>query len=109
MALGFLLWRRGHTTGALGAAALGGGLLLAGLFVPTRLGPFHRAWMALALAISKVTTPVAMSLVFFLVLTPAALIARLVGYRPLLRRPGAGTYWHSRPPGERRGDMNHQF
>jgi hypothetical protein len=109
LVLGLLLWRRGHGTGGIVAAALAGALLLAGLAAPTRLGPVYRGWMALAHAISKVTTPVVMSIIFFLVLTPAGLLARLAGHRPLLRKSQADTYWHSRPAGERRGDMNHQF
>ena len=42
--------------------------------------------MALALAISKITTPVFMGIMFFLVITPAGLLARLVGHRPLVPR-----------------------
>ena len=38
---------------------------LAALVVPTHLGPVQRAWMGLAHAISKVTTPIFMGVVFF--------------------------------------------
>ena len=65
--------------------------------------------MALAKAISKVTTPIVMGIIFFLVLTPAGILVRLFGHRPLVHPRGAGTYWHSRPEGERRGAMDHQF
>jgi Saxitoxin biosynthesis operon protein SxtJ len=104
-----LMWRRAHVTAAAVAAVLGCGLLVAGLVVPTRLGPVYRGWMALALAISKVTTPVFMSALFFLVLTPAGLLARLLGHRPLSRPRDAGTFWQSRPEGARRGELDHQF
>lgn len=53
-----LMWRRGHLPGAYVAAAAGALLLVGGLAAPVRLEPVYRAWMALALAISKVTTPV---------------------------------------------------
>lgn len=93
-----------------GAAAIAGSLLGAGgLLVPARLGPLYRAWMRLALAISRVTTPIFMALVFFLVLTPAGLIARLVGHRPLTVRPRSGSYWRSRVDGGGRGTMDNQF
>ena len=109
LALGFLLWRRSHVTVALVVLVLGACLVAGGLLAPGRLGPVYRGWMALALVISKVTTPVFMGVIFFLVLTPAGLLARLVGHRPLKPARDAGTYWHSRPAGARRGDLNHQF
>jgi drug/metabolite transporter (DMT)-like permease len=107
--LALLLWRRTHVTAATVAGALGAALFLGGLAVPGQLGPVYRAWMGLAKAISKVTTPIVMSIIFFLVLTPAGFLVRLFGHRPLTHPRGAGTYWHSRPEGSRRGAMDHQF
>jgi hypothetical protein len=107
--LGALLWRRGWVVGAWIPAALGGMLLLAGLTIPTRLGPVYRGWMAFALVISKVTTPLFMGLIYFLVLTPSGLIARLFGHRPLEHTQGVANYWQSRPAGTGRGKMEHQF
>jgi Saxitoxin biosynthesis operon protein SxtJ len=107
--LAALLWRRVHLPAAAVSGALGGVLVLGGLAWPSQLGPVYRAWMALARAISKVTTPIFMSVIFFLVLTPAGLLVRLFGHRPLTRPHGAGTYWHSRPEGERRSALDHQF
>ena len=106
--LGALLWWRAHTGAALIAAVLGAALVLGGLLLPARMGPIYRAWMGLALAISKVTTPLFMGLIYFLVLTPTGLIARLLGHRPLVRSPNAASYWVSRPA-ESRSDMDHQF
>jgi hypothetical protein len=106
--LAALLWRRSHETGATVAGVLGAALVLGGLVVPAQLGPVYRGWMALARVISKVTTPIFMSIIFFLVLTPAGFLVRLFGHRPLAPAR-AGTYWHSRPEGERRGAMDHQF
>jgi hypothetical protein len=109
LVLAVLLWRRTHETGATVAGVLGAALVLGGLVAPAQLGPVYRAWMALAKVISKVTTPIFMSVIFFLVLTPAGFLVRLFGHRPLTHPRGAGTYWHSRPEGERRGAMDHQF
>jgi drug/metabolite transporter (DMT)-like permease len=107
--LALLLWRRTHVTAATVAGAVGAALFLGGLAVPGQLGPVYRAWMGLAKAISKVTTPIVMSIIFFLVFTPAGFLVRLFGHRPLTHPRGAGTYWHSRPEGSRRGAMDHQF
>lgn len=107
--LAALLWRRTHVTGATVVGIVGAALVLGGLVAPAQLGPVYRGWMALAKAISKVTTPIFMSIIFFLVLTPAGFLVRLFGHRPLTPPRGAGTYWHSRPDGERRGALDHQF
>ena len=107
--LAALLWRRAHLTAAAVTGALGAALVLGGLAAPAQLEPVYRAWMALARAISKVTTPIFMSVIFFLVLTPAGFLVRLFGHRPLTRRHGTATYWHSRPEGQRRSALDHQF
>jgi len=107
--LGGLLWWRDWPAGGLTAAVLGSVLAVAGLAAPTRLGPVYRGWMALALAISKVTTPVLMGLIYFLVLTPTGLIARLFGHRPLSPPAGAANYWRTRPAGAGRSKLDHQF
>jgi hypothetical protein len=109
LVLGVLLWRRTHVVGASIALVLAIGLIAGGLVAPARLGPVYNGWMALAKVISKVTTPVFMGALFFLVLTPAGLLVRLFGHRPLSRPQGTGTYWQSRPAGARRGEMDHQF
>jgi hypothetical protein len=109
LAVAALMWWRDHETATYVAAALGAGLFVAGVAIPGRLGPVYRAWMKLALLISKVTTPIFMGVLFFLVLTPAGLLARLVGHRALSRTRGAPTHWRSRPEGARQGSMDHQF
>jgi hypothetical protein len=107
--LAAILWRGSHGALAWIAGLVGAGLVLGGGLAPSRLGPVYRAWMAVALAISKVTTPIFMGIIYFLVITPAGFLTRVVGHRPLVRRRNADTFWKSRPPGARRGDMNHQF
>ena len=81
-------------------------LVLAGLLVPARLGPVYRAWMGVGHVLSKVTTPVFLGVVFYLVLTPVGLLMRLTGSTPLPRSTG----WTPRPPEARqRTDMPRQF
>jgi hypothetical protein len=103
-------WWRGHVPVAGTLGALGVGLLLAGAVAPTRLGPVQSAWMSLAHAISKVTTPVFMGVVYFLVLTPTGLVMRALGRRPLRRELDDGSYWIAKRR-DRGGvsDMNRQF
>ena len=84
-------------------------LLVSGIVAPTRLGPVEHAWMRLAHAISRITTPIVMGLVFYLVMTPFGLAMRLLGHRPLTRHHGAATAWVKRPPGGRKSRMDRQF
>ncbi|MFQ5746786.1 MAG: SxtJ family membrane protein [Gemmatimonadota bacterium] len=104
---GLLLWRgRGGLSPWIGGAGLA--LVLGGLIVPGRLGPVHRAWMGLAHALSRVTTPVFMSLLYFLVLTPFGLVMRALGRRPLRHAERDGSYWTSREEGPP-GSLERQF
>lgn len=78
--------------------------------VPGKLGPVYRAWMGLAHLLSKVTTPIFMGIVYFLVLTPVGLALRLLGRRPLSRASGDHGYWIDRSQDTaRRGSMERQF
>jgi hypothetical protein len=100
-------WRHRETAGAI-FGALGALLVLAALAVPTRLGPLQRAWMGLAHAISKVTTPVFMGIVFFVVMTPIGLLMRLFGRRSLVHKEQGGSFWAA-PVSGGRSDMERQF
>ena len=104
-----IAWWRGHPTTTTVLGGLGGTLSLAGLIVPTLLGPVERAWMQLAHLISKVTTPIVMGVMYLLVLTPVGLIRRTLGGNPMVHAPEGGTYWKSRPPGSRAGNLTRQF
>jgi hypothetical protein len=56
-----------------------------GLVAPTSLRPVYRGWMKFGLVMSKITTPIIMGAVFFLVLTPMGFVRRLVGKDSLSR------------------------
>jgi hypothetical protein len=62
---------------------------------PRLLQPVHRLSTHLAVALNRVTSPLLMAILFFGILTPTALLMRLVKRRALALDP-AGTYWHSR-------------
>jgi len=103
-----MLWWRGHEIPMFLTAGLGLVLVLAGLAIPGRLGPARAAWMGLAQLIAKVTGPVFMGIVYFLVLTPAGGLVRLFTGNPLARQHGSGTTWVTRTVGQRT-DMRRQF
>lgn len=104
-----VLWR-GHSSLAWGFGSIGGLLLVAGLLIPRRLGPVYRAWMGFALLLSKITNPIFMAIVFFLVIAPIGLVMRLLGRNPVVRTAIDGSFWVTRPEGpRRRSDLKRQF
>lgn len=109
--IGVLPLRRGRPIRAW-ALALGALFLLTALLKPGILQPLNRAWFQLGLLLGKIVNPIVLSLVFFLVFTPAALLLRLFG-KDLLRLrpvPGSRSYWILRqPPGPDAASMSAQF
>jgi Saxitoxin biosynthesis operon protein SxtJ len=104
----FLVWRDRSVPSAV-AGSIGALLLLGGLLRPAALGPVYRRWMAIALLISKVTTPIFMGVVYFLVLTPTGLLMRVIGRNPIVHASNEdGGYWIRREPGKH-SDMRRQF
>jgi len=58
------------------------------------LTPLNKAWFLLGHALGKVVNPIILGIIFFGLLTPIALIARLFGRDELkLRRSDSKTYW----------------
>lgn len=94
---------------ALAIAAL---ILGLALLLPRALAPANRAWHRLGLLMHRVMTPLVMSVIFFVTVTPMAVLMRLLGKDPLrLRRePEAQSYWIPRePPGPEPDSMKNQF
>jgi hypothetical protein len=92
--------------------AAGAVFLLLALTWPSGLGPLNKIWTAFGLALGRVTTPVAMGILFYLVFTPIATIFRLSGRDALRLRWNRqdGSYWILRdPPGPRAETMIRQF
>lgn len=106
LGLAALVAWRGGDRAAWALGAIGGLLAAGGLLVPGRMGPVHAAWMKLALLLSRVTTPVFMGLVYFVVLTPTGVLRRVLGHNPPVAR-GRDSYWVRRAtPGS---SMDRQF
>ena len=104
-----LLWRD-HQLLAQVFWATAGILILGALVVPTKLKPVERIWMAGALQISRVTTPIVMGIVYFLVLTPIAIVVRRTKGNPLVHPRDETGYWFKRDDVKhRRSGMRRQF
>jgi cytochrome b subunit of formate dehydrogenase len=73
-------------------------LLLAALFIPQILKPVNRIWMGLAIVLGFVMSRVILTILFYLVLTPLAILARITGKKFIERKynVSAETYWEKR-------------
>lgn len=107
---GISFWRGGNWwPHALVAAATFAGFALA---APRVLAPLNRLWLRLGLLLHHVINPLVMGLLFFGVITPMGLAARLIGKDFLRLRfdRQAKSYWIPRePPGPAPDTMRHQF
>ena len=56
------------------------------IVAPSSLRPVYRAWMQLGLVLSKVTTPIVIGALFFIVIVPTGLVMRLAKSDPMRRR-----------------------
>jgi hypothetical protein len=97
------LWR-GRPSTAIAVAVIAVTLAVAGTFAPAVLVVPNRWWMRLARVLGWINSRVLLTVFFFLVITPAGLLMRLVGRDPLERR-GRGSNWT--PYGKRVRDPRH--
>ena len=73
---------------------LSGFFLISSFFYQGLLSPLNKAWFMLGLALGKIVSPIVLGIIFFGLITPIALIARLLGRDELkLKRPKKSSYW----------------
>jgi len=72
-------------------------LLSVGLVAPRALAPLQKVWMKLAAVLGFVNQRILLTILFGLLITPIALLLRLLGKQPIrLHAEGAGSYWRTR-------------
>lgn len=94
------------------ALAVSAVFLVLALVWPASLRRANILWLRFGAILGNIVAPVVMALVFFLVVTPLAVVARLLGKDFLLlqRDPDAGSYWISRGGEDAQtGSMKDQF
>ncbi len=82
------------------------------LVKPALLAGLNRLWMKLGVLLGKVVSPIALGILFYVVITPIGVVIRLTGKDPLHLKfnPDTDSYWIPRePPGPPPGSMNNQF
>jgi hypothetical protein len=81
--LGALLAWRGHPRIGVIAASIGAVLIVGALVAPSLLRGPNRVWWRFATALGWINSRVLLTLFFFVVLTPAGWVMRLLGRSPL--------------------------
>ena len=92
-----LLWYLGKTS-FIYFSIIGGLLVILAFIAIPVLRPFHKLWMTLALLMGFVMSRVILMILFYFVLTPIGLLAKIVGkkFMPLGFDKNAATYWEKR-------------
>ena len=82
------------------------------VLAPKLLAPFNRLWAQFGLLLHRITSPLVLGIMFFVVITPMGWIMRALG-KDLLRLkldPAATSYWIARtPPGPTPESLKDQF
>ncbi|MCZ6672606.1 MAG: SxtJ family membrane protein [Verrucomicrobia bacterium] len=94
------LYRGHHETARVILWSIGGLLIGFGLIAPKLLAPIYAAWMKLAFLLGWVNSRILLSVIFFFLFTPIALVTRIFGRDALGRRldRNAISYWIEREP-----------
>jgi hypothetical protein len=107
------LWPLGFNGGlrwwAVIVAAL---VMIVTLAMPALLTIPNRLWLRFGLLLHRLVSPVALGLMFYIVVTPMGLLMRALGKDLLCLRRGdpSATYWIKRdPPGPKPSSMSKQF
>jgi len=93
------------------AAVVAGLLCLFALIAPNKLAQHNQLWFQFGLLLGKVVSPVVLGIMFFVLITPVALITRLLGRDALaLKKRTQTSYWIDRtPPGPSGDSFKNQF
>jgi hypothetical protein len=77
---------------------IGGLLILFGALFPKLLRPLNRIWMSLAIILGYIMSRVIITILFYFVLTPIGILAKLVGKKFMILKydKSAKTYWEKR-------------
>jgi len=111
LALGLWLVSGGHTKGWI-FLVLSIGLFLVILRRPSVLSPLNLAWFRFGLFLGRLVNPIILGVIFFLVITPIAVIRRLLSKDSLHLKfkPKLKSYWIDRNPiGSKPSSMTRQF
>lgn len=96
----WLWWKSSAHYGV--ALTIAAGFLLLALLAPAVLHPLNVVWMRFGALLNRIVSPLVLGAIYFIVMTPVALLFKLTGRDVLNRKfdAAARSYWIERaPPG----------
>ena len=95
----------------IGACVVGVAAVSLTIIAPGFLRPINRAWMALARLLGRLISPLVLGGLYFLIVTPLAVVLRLCGRDELeLRARSTASFWRNRDADyDRRRSFRDQF
>ena len=109
--VGFVLYYF-EKASALYFIVIGAALLLLAIIYPKVLKPLNKIWMGLAIVLGFIMSRIILTVLFYLVLTPISLLAKMFGkkFMSLKYDESAETYWEKRTIKEKNHlDYERQF
>ncbi len=113
----FMLLSAYSTYRSAGIAQIAGFLIL-GLIIgfiavvaPVFLNPFSKAWMKLGEIMGKISSPLVLGVIYFVLITPISLLFQIFGRDALrLKKENVNSYWIDRvPPDISKDSFKNQF
>lgn len=100
MVVAAYFWHKGYEDSwVYGAIALSVFFLLAGFLAPALLRPLNKLWFQLGLLMGRVVSPIVLGAIFFILLSPIAILMRVFGRDELkLKKRDVSSYWVERQP-----------
>ena len=85
--------------------------LIFAIFLPIVLRPLNKAWYYLGLLMGRVVSPIVLGILFFILISPIAIVMRMAGRDALkLRKQDVQSHWIDRaPPGPSSESFKEQF
>lgn len=109
LVLACLAWYHGKMMTALVVGLPGLMLFAAGAIIPERISGLYQGWMWFAFFLGSIIGPVILTLIYYVILTPIALIALLAKGNPLEKKTKEGSYWIPREDTFDPGGMERMF
>jgi Saxitoxin biosynthesis operon protein SxtJ len=94
------------------ALAVSSAFLVVTFVAPNLLKPLNQLWFRFGMVLHKIINPLVLGLMFVVVISPIALVLRLLGKRLIPLKPDAAvqSYWITRqPPGPAPESLRNQF
>jgi hypothetical protein len=96
---GYAFWQSHNIAWTISLFAVALAFLILAIAAPNLLAPLNKLWVQLGLLLGRIVSPIVLGLIFFVLITPVALVTRLGGRDALrLKKQNSASYWVDRDP-----------